>query len=802
MSTTHLAINLESIHILIRRLGLALGPILCLAVLVSTLSARERTAPGADPAQGVGDSREAMWPAPTAEDWKKPCQITFQRTWEDALAVSRETGKAILVCVNMDGEIASEHYAGIRYRDPEIAKLYEPYVCVIASVYRHNPRDFDEQGRRILCPRFGSVTCGEHIAIEPGLYQEFFDGRRIAPRHVGVELDGMEMYDVYYAFDTDSVFNAIREGITNRPDTPPTVVRGDRPILERVASRDIRDRIAVEAAYENGDGELRRSLLEAALEHSEAEPVDLLRQAVFGFDTSLSQLARRTLAECESRGAVELITEALRVPLDEGERDDLIAALARIGETSPRSRMLAVVHKGLSSRSSVVNVEGWSQAFEARTVGAGEVGTTGTASTGATASQGASEEVSTTESWLARQAEVLASDDAMAHVELAEAFLAFAEEQPETEAEFARSLILDARQTALAAEELGAYGWRVNAVVALTAKALGGSEEAHARAEAAVSTMPPGEAGRNAVGVLGIFAEARRQTIARAVREKRDWQSWSRAFEGTGQWLTDLHAAYSVLERHPLGNDEHVMSHYDYLRLLGAAGQASRVLDEGLARFPDSPILHDRLRGRILREKGPGGLEAYYEARLREQDVPQNLEWYAGYASIVAAEFHRRRGHEAEAIAAYDRGIAHYERNVASNPESRETADHFVALALAGRARVALEREDFENAVKEIQASFARNPSAAASLDGLGISPVDTAKMLLARLQERKLGGLATTVEAELGKLDPELLRLPAYERELPPRAFRGRPGERGQRGERGPRRRRAGGEGSESGGE
>ena len=65
--------------------------------------------------------REQMWFAPTAEDWARPCLITWQRTWEDALAVSRETGKPILICVNMDGEIASEHYAGVRYRQPEIA---------------------------------------------------------------------------------------------------------------------------------------------------------------------------------------------------------------------------------------------------------------------------------------------------------------------------------------------------------------------------------------------------------------------------------------------------------------------------------------------------------------------------------------------------------------------------------------------------------------------------------------------------------------------------------------------------------
>ncbi len=146
---------------------------------------------------GAGVDRETMWFAPTAEDWKKPCLITWQRSYEDALAVARETKKAILVCVNMDGEIASQHYAGVRYRQPEIAALYEPYVCVIASVYGHTPRDHDEQGRRILCPRFGSVTCGEHIAIEPGLFDRFFENQPVAPRHIGVELDSAEMYDVF-----------------------------------------------------------------------------------------------------------------------------------------------------------------------------------------------------------------------------------------------------------------------------------------------------------------------------------------------------------------------------------------------------------------------------------------------------------------------------------------------------------------------------------------------------------------------------------------------------------------------------
>ncbi len=736
-----------------------LALLLSLVLMVSTAAAQT----GA----GARGSREAMWPAPTAEDWKRPCLITWQRTWEDALAVSRETSKPILVCVNMDGEIASEHYAGIRYRQPEITALYEPYVCVIASVYRHNPRDYDEEGRRILCPRFGSVTCGEHIAIEPGLFKEFFDDRRIAPRHISVELDGEETYDVYYAFDTESVFSAIREGIENRPIVPPTVVRGDRSIVERVASRDVRDRTVVEGAYSQGDRALRRSLLEAVVEHPEAEQIDLLRLAVFGFDIELSRQARRALARYESEAAFKLIAEALRIPMEAAERDTLIASLARIGESSPRARMLAVVHQGLASRSNVIDVEGWSRALASHR------------------SPPPESDRLVLESRLENQEKVLESGDAESHLELAEAFLAIAYEKPATEHTFARFLFRDAHDTALEAEKLGATGWRVSAVIGLAAYRLKDVEEAYARAEAAVRGMPPGEQGWRAMAVLELFAEARRRAIAKAVRDKTSWSAWSRAFEGTGQWLTDVHAVYSVLARHPLGNDAHAVAHYDFLKVLGAAGQAARILDEGLARFPDSWRLHDRLRGRILREKGLDGLEAVYETMLREQGLqedgaPSNLEWFAGYASIVAAEFHRRAGSDAQALAAYDRAITHYERGIEANPGSRETADHYVALAIAGRARLALEREDCEGALVELLASFERKPEAAGTLDGLGISPVDTAKMLLARLKELERGDLAARLETARATLDPELLRLPAYEREGPNRPFRGRtPGRR-----------------------
>jgi len=683
--------------------------------------------------------REKMWYAPTAEDWKRPCLITFQRNWEDAQAVSKETRKAILVCVNMDGEIASEHYAGIRYRDPKIAALYQPYVCVIASVYRHTPRDYDDQGRRILCPRFGSVTCGEHIAIESTLYKRFFDGERVAPRHVGVELDGKEIYDVYYAFDTDSVFQAISDGIEGRP-APKPVVRGDRTLIEKVGSRDIKDRTAVEEAYQNGDRSLRLSLLEAAIQNPAAAPVDLLRLALFGLDVEqMGQLGRTALAKANSKEAVKLINEALSFQMESKDRTALIGALERLGDVSPRARMMATVHKGLSNRSGVIDVEAWSRAT------------------------GHSEESPELESRIHNQDKVFESNDAAQHLELAEAFLASANEQSDADEEYVRCLFTDAQRTALKAEELGMYGWRLNAIVSLAADYFGDKKEAHARAEAAVNLMPPGEQSPNALGVLGLFADARRKAIADAVRGKKDWASWSKAFQGTEEWLTDLHAAYSAIARHPLAVDAHVVTHYDFLTLISASGQAALVLEEGIARFPNSWPLHDRLRGRILRERGHEKLEEFYEEMLKKPDVPVHIEWYAGYAAIVAAEFNRRRGEVDEALAAYERAIAHYDRWIEPNADVRATADHYVALAIAGRARIALQREDYDTALAELLASFERNPDAAGTLDGLNISPADTARTLLARLTEQNRNDLIEKLQTALGKLDPELLKPPAY---------------------------------------
>lgn len=742
----------------------------CFACLVGALSA-----------QVPGVSREQMWPAPSAADWKKPVTIKWQRTWEDAVKLSKQTGRPILVCVNMDGELASEHYAGIRYRSPEIGKLYEPYVCVIASVYRHNPRDHDEQGRRIPCPRFGGVTCGEHIVIEPLLYEKYFEGERVAPRHIMIELDGKEQYDIYYAFDLKSVFNPIREAIEKRDKSllRPDPRKGDRDITDLVASPDQAHRSAVEQAYLEGSREMRKRLMMSAMARPKAAAVDLLRLAVFGLDPEMAALARQALAKARDPQAIWLINDALRVPLPAQHREMLLAALDRfgaddsIGRLAFHARRLAAVHRGLGAPSKTVDLDAWAE----RLAGAVDKDAAKTWSD------------KTTRLEYRAGAARSRPEDPAAQLELAEANLAIAVD-PEANANLSRNaaasgkfvklLIMDARRGAERAEKLGAKGWKVDAIIGLCSYYLGDKERAHRRAERAVASLPPGEPSWNAMAVLGLFAESRMAAISKAVQEKQDWPK---------QWMTDVHSACSVLARHPLGTVRQVLAHYDFLWSLGAGGESMRVLERGLRRFADDSSLHDRLRGRVLVERGAKGLETMYDEQLQAADAPPSLRRFAAYACMVAAEYHRRRNRDGQALQAYDRAIAHYERCIREDAGYRATGDHFIAMSLAAKARLQVQQGAYAEGVDNLLASFQRSERSAATLDGLNISPAGTAKMALARLQTAGEQALRGKLEAAVKALDPALLQLPAFERGGPRTPAQARPDWRQRREER--RRRR-----------
>ena len=736
-----------------RSLRVAVGGLaLALIAGVDLLPGQNRQNPNRGQGPGPqGTARERMWYAPTAEDWQKPVPIRWQRTWDDALAVARETRKPILVCINMDGEIASEHYAGVRYRMPEIAKLYEPYVCVIASVYRHNERDHDENGQRIECPRFGGVTCGEHIAIEPILYEQFLDGERVSPRHIMVEvLDGepKEVYDVYYAMDTDSVFDLIGEGIAAREIQPREVDRGDLSIVDLVTSRNSEDRDKVEKAYLQADAATQKAMLEQALALGTEVPIDLVRLAIFGTDPELATLARRALAQSDRRESLWLINEALRTPMPAAEREMMLAALERLGGQFKHARTLAVVQRGL-------------RASEGARITGGKYPAPEVAEFSELASAVEAREDT------AKQR----PDDPESKLALAEASLRMAVD-PKTQQTFTvrqagkyqRLMFEDARRAARQAADLGASGWRVDSVLALCAYYLGEIDEAYRRAESAVAAMPDDAEGYSAIGTIALFGQRRLQQVRAAMRKGEAWES---------QWLADVHSAFRVLADHPLGTEEQILAHFDLLADLRAGRRATAVLERGLKRFPDSVELHARQRYRWSFLKGVRGMErAYYQQAERPEEFGKNIGYFAGLASLDLAEAMRKRSRLDESRAAYDRAFAKFRAHADADAASRDACEFCLALVLAGRARVGYEQGDFGAAVEDLVAAYALRPDLAAARDGLNLSSVDTAKALVVKMEAA--GDRAETLaklRAAMDQLPPEAFEMPAFER---PAAGRG----------------------------
>ncbi|MCA9321265.1 MAG: hypothetical protein KDB53_11050, partial [Planctomycetes bacterium] len=454
--------------------------------------------------------------------------------------------------------------------------------------------------------------------------------------------------------------------------------------------------------------------------------------------------------------AVELINEALRVPLADDEKEELVTALERIGKDSIQARTYASVQRGLSTRSETVDVEGWTKSMSGSQYPAAAL------------------DEATVAARLNRLGEIYSKeDDLKGRLELAEAFLASAD-QKNASGDFGVSRTMidalydDARNAALEAEKLGGEGWRVNAVLAAANWRLGDLDEAYRRAEMAVGDLPGNPDGETAMIALGLFAEHRSRQVWKAVRAKQDWPS---------KWVTDVNAAYAILAKHPFGTADQVVAHCDFLKAFGAAGQADRALDAGLARFPDSPELHERLRGRIFRDGGVDAIEGVYAKMIARDDAHPSLPWFAGYASLVVAEFHRRNGESDAARDAYDRAIVHFEDAIAKNSETQATSDHFIHIAHAGMARVALEKKEWSASLAQIIAAFERNPASSNIPDGLNITAVETAKMLLGALKTNGMDDLAQTLETAMQQLDPALLELRPFERPVgPPRGRDGRP--------------------------
>jgi len=285
-----------------------------------------------------------------------PHQIDWQRSLDDALALAAAEHRPLLIAVNMDGESASDRIVRENYRDPAFVAASRRCVCVVASVFRHNPRDHDDQGRRIACPRLGCVTCGEHMAMEPLLFEKLLaDGERVAPRHAVVLPDGKKVFDLSLNFDLrdiDRALVAATNDVTDRvePANPGTTWE------QLAARRDHAGRVALEARLAVGDEDAMIAALDAIARVGDAGSLDALRivglqhpgdtphaGAFFPGDFFSAKLLAKLVATARTRNLETSLAAVWRswfVDDDQG----LMAALAELDGSGAQTRSLLLAH--------------------------------------------------------------------------------------------------------------------------------------------------------------------------------------------------------------------------------------------------------------------------------------------------------------------------------------------------------------------------------------------------------------------------------------------------------------------------
>ena len=247
-----------------------------------------------------------------------------------------------------------------------------------------------------------------------------------------------------------------------------------------------------------------------------------------------------------------------------------------------------------------------------------------------------------------------------------------------------------------------------------------------------------------AAQVLAIFAANRTRALYAAIADGTVWDP---------SLVADARAAYRVLLEHPAGNEGHAQSYLQMLAALSAFGAQRAAIRAGLERYPVSPGLHSYLRQQVLRDEGARALEAVYRGELSElRRAPHaaELDWFEGLAAFMAAEQDVQNRSPESALDAYARSLDHFQRSLEAVEDFAATAHHYQALALAGRARLLALGGSYAEAVAALVESLSLAPASRESQDGLGKSPLESARDLRRELRRQDLGELVQRLDLAL----------------------------------------------------
>lgn len=626
-------------------------------------------------------------PSPKAE----PPRIVWQRTLDDALAAQQASGLPLLVVVNDDGETFNDRFATTVYRDPEFVALTEGWICVVASLNRHNPFDHDERGRRIECPRFPGCTCSEHMAIEPLLYEKWFKGQRYAPRHIGVTAAGKVLFDRFLDASMQTAIDAVKE---HRGTARPGSLEATDDLAQLFARRDAAARLRVEQRYRQGARAEREAVLRAAATAA-APPIDLLREALRSGDAADERLVATALAAFQGVEVRQLAEDLLARSDDAGVQSTVRSLLKQLGASDPVAKRLAA---HLEAAPDVALPAPWSNAWSPAGADANDR--------------------DAVERWLDQLDKAVAErpDDAPARLQQAIADLMLAQLLIQEGGKGVELWLEEAQRAAGRVQDAG-LAPEAAAVRAVAAWWRNDAKAANEATAVALST---------ATGERRPDAWLARTFLDTLVAMSTRWAYERLQADPQAEVVVPLARvlqATSALASHDALGEPTATQAATLYDVLGLRHRARSSAAATLARFPGSLQGHHVFRTRLLADFDTARLRAAYDAFLQEHGDRADAAWYAGYAELMIAEVRVREKDGPAARAAYEQAIARFSRSIEQNPDFADNSNHFVVLALAGRAIVRFEAGDDEGAVDDLLRAASLRPASLDQKDGLGRDP-------------------------------------------------------------------------------
>ena len=279
-------------------------------------------------------------------------QIDWVGDWNEAFRLAKQTGKPVMVCINSkDGEQANERAARKTYRDPWFVPMSRRFVMIVVSVRKHAAEG--------ACPRFGKVTCEEHLACWKELRTEHGDefllpdttDEMISPQHAWFGPDGKLLQRKEYELFRDQLLQRMRAVLAAggvSPNAGAPLDDRDRAELERSRRGDkearwaalghlfASDKTAVRAALADllkstKDKTPKCELLRALGRAKALDVRPTVEKLLKDKDADVRSFAAVCLEDMASADAVAALVKRARTESDATVRKNLFRALGACG---------------------------------------------------------------------------------------------------------------------------------------------------------------------------------------------------------------------------------------------------------------------------------------------------------------------------------------------------------------------------------------------------------------------------------------------------------------------------------------